>query len=453
LQYRHLRGDGAFELGTRANCGREYAFAYPTSVPAQQGCSNIRNNMPVERINTLIIGGGQAGIVMSHTLSQRGVEHLVLERHRIAERWRSERWKGLRFQFPNWSVRLPDFPFPHRDSEGFATASEIVDYICAYAEFVKAPVRCGVAVSALRVRDGGPGFVADTANGGIEADNVVVATGPYQCPLIPPLLNGSDVFQLHANSYSHPEQLPPGAVLIIGSGASGTQIAEELNRANRRVILSVGHHQRRPRRYRGKDLMTWLYELGADRIPVEQRGPERALPLITGAYGGHTIDLRAFAAEGIELVGRLEHFNDGVAHFANDLAKTIAEGDATFAGYLATIDAFVEKRGLDVPNDPAAHVRLPDPPCLLNPVRRLDLAREGIATVIWATGYGIDFGWIQLPILNANGQPRHSHGVGAIPGIYFLGLPWLSTMMSSFLSGVANDAARLADHIAGRPGD
>ena len=235
--------------------------------------------MPVERVKTLIVGGGQAGLAMSHMLTQRGCSHFVLERSRIAERWRTERWDGLRFQFPNWSVRLPDFPFPHADPDGFATNSEIVDFITAYAAFIAAPIRCGISVNALRSRNGGPGFVAETSDGLIETDNVVIATGPYQRPIIPALFNDDgSVFQVHSSRYLNPDQLPSGAVLVVGSGASGAQITEELFRAGRRVYLSIGRHTRLPRRYRGRDLIWWLSALGLDQIPTEKRGPDRSKP-------------------------------------------------------------------------------------------------------------------------------------------------------------------------------
>src|SRR5438270_5029758 len=268
--------------------------------------------MPVERIDTLVIGGGQAGIAMSYRLKQRGLAHLVLERHRIAERWRSERWDGLKFQFPNWSVRLPDFPYSHADSDGFATSGDILEYINAYADFVAPPIRCGVAVTRLRCCDGASGLVAETSDGTIEASNVVVATGPYQRPAIPALLDDSSgIFQVHASQYKNPDQLPSGAVLVVGAGASGAQIAEELLRAGRRVYLSVGAHTRLPRRYRGRDLIWWLEQMGIDQTPVEARGSSRLLPLITGAYGGHTIDFRRFAADGVTLLGRLTAADDG----------------------------------------------------------------------------------------------------------------------------------------------
>ena len=407
--------------------------------------------MPLEQVRTLIIGGGQAGLTMSHRLKQRGLKHLVIERHRIAERWRSERWDGLRFQFPNWSVRLPDFPFPHTDPDAFATGCEIVDFIGAYADFIAAPIRCGVAVTALRRRDGGPGLIAETSDGSIEADNVVVATGPYQSPVMPALLRDDiDLFQVHASRYLNPDQLPPGAVLVVGAGASGSQIAEELLRAGRRVYLSVGRHTRLPRRYRGRDLIWWLSAMGIDRTPVEQRGPSRLLPLITGAYGGYTIDFRRFAADGVTLLGRVKAAHDGIIDLAPDLAESLANGDAMYASFLDRVDAHIEHHTLAMPQDPAARAVLSDPCCVTEPLRRLDLRAEGIGAVIWATGYGVDFGWIDVPVLDARGEPVHRRGVTEVPGLYFLGLQWLSRMSSSFLSGVGDDAADLADHIAAR---
>ncbi len=409
--------------------------------------------MAVEQVRTLIIGGGQAGLTMSHRLRQRGLDHLVLERHRIAERWRSERWDGLRFQFPNWSVRLPDFPFPHGDPDAFATSSDILQYINAYAGFVAPPIRCGVAVTALRRRDGGSGFIAETSGGPIEAANVVVATGPYQRPVTPNLSrDGLGVFQVHASRYRNPGQLPAGAVLVVGSGASGAQIAEELLRAGRRVYLAVGRHTRLPRRYRSRDVIWWLRTLRIDQTTAEARGPSRLLPVITGAYGGHTVDFRRLAAEGVVLLGRIESMRDGIIALAPDLAESLAGGDEIYRAFLDRVDAHVAAHGLNMPEEPAARAMAPDPPCLTNPLRRLDLRADGIAAVIWATGYGLDFGWIGIPVLDADGEPIHRRGVTAVPGLYFLGLQWLARMNSSFLSGVGDDAAVLADHIASRSG-
>jgi putative flavoprotein involved in K+ transport len=400
-----------------------------------------------EHVETLIVGGGQAGLAMSHMLSRRGRPHLVLERGRIAERWRSERWDGLRFQFPNWSVRLPDCPFPHSDPDGFASSGQIVDYIDAYARQIEAPVRCGVAVTALHQGESGQGFVARTSAGLIQATNVVIATGPYQRPVIPDLPLGG-LFQIHASAYRRPDQLPSGAVLIVGSGASGAQIAEELVRAGRRIYLSVGRHKRMPRRYRGHDLIWWLGAMGLDQTPVEARGPDATLPLITGAYGGHTVDFREFAAQGITLLGRLQAVQDGVLHFADDLRQNLAYGDAAHGGFLDRVDQFVEQNGLSVPADPEARARRGEPPCVTEPLRQLDRRVIGLSAVIWATGYTFDFGWIDLPVLHPDGRPKHNRGIAPVSGLYFLGLPWLSKMSSSFLSGVGDDAARLADCIA-----
>lgn len=388
---------------------------------------------------------------MSHMLKQRGRPHLVLERHRVAERWRTERWHGLRFQFPNWFVRLPDFPFPHEDPDGFATTKEIVDYLAAYAAFVAPPIRCGVAVTAVRRRDGAPGFVAETSEGPIEAANVVVATGPYQRSIVPALLPpDSGLFQVHASGYTEPGQLPEGAVLVVGSGASGAQITEELVRAGRRVYLSAGRHRRMPRRYRGRDLIWWLAELGLDRTPVDNRGPDATLPLITGAYGGHTIDFRDFAAQGVTLLGKAEAARDGAVLFAADLADSLAYGDAAYLGFLDIVDTYVQRNGLDVPAEPDARVLRPLPRAVIEAPRQLDLAAAGVRAVLWATGYGFDFDWLDVPVLNAGGEPVHRDGITEVPGLYFLGLQWLSRMNSSFLSGVGEDAARLADHIAAR---
>jgi putative flavoprotein involved in K+ transport len=405
----------------------------------------------VERVETLIVGGGQAALAVSHMLSRQGSPHLVLERGRIAERWRSERWDGLRFQFPNWSVQLPDFPFPHADPDAFATSADIVAFLTAYADHIAAPVRCGIEVRRLSRRQGGRGFLAETSVGPVEADNVVVATGPYQRPIVPPLLEDAvPLFQVHASTYRAPEQLPAGAVLVVGSGASGAQIAEELMRAGRRVHLSVGHHRRMPRRYRGRDLIWWLADMGLDKTPVARRGSDRALPLITGAYGGHTIDFRTFAQQGVALLGRVVAHRAGVLEIAGDIGQSLAAGDAAYMGFLDLADAHAARHVLDLPEEPAARATLPDPPDVRDPVRHLDLGASGISSVIWSTGYGCDFGWIDLPVLDARGEPVHRDGVTELPGLYFIGLQWLSRMNSSFLSGVGEDAAHLAGHIAAR---
>jgi putative flavoprotein involved in K+ transport len=372
----------------------------------------------------------------------------VLERNRIAERWRSERWDGLHFQFPNWSIRLPDFPFRHDIGDAFASKAQIVEFLDLYAAFVAAPLRCGVTVTALRQRVGKPTLIADTSTGSIEADNVIVATGPYQRPKIPPLLHDErGLFQLHASAYRAPDQLPSGAVLVVGAGASGAQISDELARAGRKVYLSIGRHRRMPRRYRERDFIWWLEILGLYDTSVEQRGPPLPQPLITGAYGGHTIDFREYAARGIVLLGRVISAHHGVLDIAPDLAENLACGDAALEDFLDAADRHAEIEALDLPHDPAARRRLPDPDSVASPILALDLARCGIGSIVWATGYLPDFGWIELPVLDENGAPLHRQGITTVPGLYFLGLQWLAKMKSSFLSGVHEDAARLADRI------
>jgi putative flavoprotein involved in K+ transport len=405
-----------------------------------------------ERTETLIIGGGQAGLVMSHMLSKRGRPHLVIERHRIAERWRTERWDGLYFQFPNWSVQLPDFPFPHDDPEGFAARDEILTYIEAYAAFIKPPLRTGVTVTSLRRGANDRGFIAETSQGRIESDNVVVATGPYQRPKLPDVAGDTgDLFQVHASRYANPQQLPPGAVLVVGAGASGAQIAEELMRAGRRVYLAVGQHRRLPRRYRGRDFIWWMQNLRRDQLLPADRGPRNFLSLvITGAYGGHTVDFRNFAAAGVTLTGHFAGARDGVLEFADDLADNLKEGDTVYRGFLNMADAYVEHAKLAMPPDPDAHRLLADPPALLNSPLRLDISGDNIGAIVWATGYALDFGWIDLPVFQTNGEPIHQQGLTEVPGLYFLGLLWLSGPGSSFLSGVGDDASRLADHLVAR---
>ena len=405
--------------------------------------------MSIEQLESLIIGGGQAGIAMSAQLSKRGRPHLVLERHRIAERWRSERWDGLRLQSPNSEVHFSDYPFPYTDPDAFASAGDIANFITAFADTVAAPVRCGVAATTMRRRDNGAGFRIETSQGPIEAANVVVATGPFQRPIIPALLpKDADIFQVHAGAYRNPDQLPDGAVLVVGCGASGSQIADELMRAGRRVYLSVSRHRRLPRRYRGHTYRWWWGMMGTLETPVEKRPPDRSPYVVTGAYGGYTIDFRRFAARGLILLGRAEGVRDGVMSFAPDLATNLARGDAAYTAFLDAADAYANSAGLDLPEEPGARVAEPDPPCVIEPIRYLNLRDAGVATVIWATGYALDFGWVDIPVFDESGTPIHRRGVTDIPGLYFLGLQWLSRMESALINGVGYDAAYLADHIA-----
>jgi putative flavoprotein involved in K+ transport len=407
--------------------------------------------VPVERIQTLIVGGGQAGLAMSEHLSQRGLPHLVLERHRIAERWRAERWDGLHANGPAWHDRLPGLAIPNVDPDGFATRNQMVDYFVAYADRIAAPVRSGVTVNALHKT--ADGFRAETSAGVIDADNVVAATGPFQRATVPAVVPAeSGIVQMHSNAYRNAGQLPPGAVLVVGAGSSGAQSADELSRAGRRVYLSVGRHERPPRRYRGRDFCWWLGVLGLWELTRPDPSVKHVTIAVSGAYGGRTIDFRRMAARGVTLVGRMDGFADGEMRFAPDLASNLAAGDASYLALLDAADAYVAREKLDLPEEPSARDTEAEPACVTAPILQLDLHAAGINSIIWATGYALDFGWLQVDAFDERGAPVHRRGISDVPGLYFLGLSWLSRRASAFIFGVHHDAAHLADDIAARIG-
>jgi putative flavoprotein involved in K+ transport len=407
--------------------------------------------MSVEKVDTLVIGGGQAGLAMSEHLSRRSLSHLVLERDRIAESWRSRRWDSLVANGPAWHDRFPALTFAEIDPDSFASKDRIVKYFEEYAAQIAAPIRCGVEVKALREKPDGSGFQVETVHGRIDANTVVVATGPFQRPNIPLLIPmGEGIVQIHSSAYRNPDQLPLGAVLVVGAGSSGVQIADELLRAGRRVYLSVGPHNRPPRRYRGRDFCWWLGVLGKWDAKTVDPKTEHVTIAVSGARGGHTVDFRDLAAQGMTLVGRAGSFRQGIMHFAPDLAQNIALGDIDYLSVLAEADAYVEREGLDLPAEPDARIIGPDPDCVTAPVTELDLAQAGIASIVWATGYAFDFGWLQVDVLDEKGRPKHKDGVSTVPGLYFLGLPWLSRRASAFIWGVWPDAEYLARHIAER---
>ncbi len=405
--------------------------------------------MSVEKIEALVVGAGQAGLAMSGHLGQGGVPHLVLERSRIAERWRSERWDGLVANGPAWHDRYPGMEFPDCDPDAFVPKEKIADAFVAYAEKIKAPIRCGVEVKSVRKNEGRPGFRVETSQGVIEANYVIAATGAFQKPVIPALVpESAGIMQMHSTLYRNPGQLPEGAVLVVGCGSSGAQIADELMKAGTRVYLSVGPHDRTPRRYRGRDFCWWLGVLGKWEAAAPPEGREHVTIAISGADGGKTVDFRNLAASGMTLLGRTEKFKDGVLHFAADLVRNIANGDANYISVLDEADAFAARNGLDLPEDSEARIIGPDPESLTNPIRELNLANAGITAIIWATGFSTDFGWLQVDAFDAKGKPKHQRGVSSEPGVYFLGLPWLSRRGSSFIWGVWHDARYLADQIA-----
>jgi putative flavoprotein involved in K+ transport len=409
--------------------------------------------MSIERVDTLVVGGGQAGIAMSEHLSKCGVPHLVLERHRIAERWRSERWDSLVANGPAWHDRFPGMEFSDISPDAFAHKENVADYFVAYAEKIAAPIRCGVEVKSVRSNAGRPGFHVETSAGVIEATSLVAATGPFQRPIIPAVVpENAGLFQIHSAAYRNPGQLPEGAVLVVGAGSSGAQIADELLRAGKPVFLSVGPHDRPPRSYRRRDFVWWLGVLGKWDAETPPQGTEHVTIAVSGAYGGQTVDFRRFAERGMTLVGRTERFRDGVMQFAPDLAANIAQGDANYLSVLDEADAFVARNGLDLVEEPEARKIGPDPRCVTEPILDLNLAKAGITAIVWATGFAVDYSWLKLDAFDEKGRPKHRRGVSPVPGLYFLGLPYLSRRGSSFIWGVWHDAKFLADHIATQRG-
>jgi putative flavoprotein involved in K+ transport len=405
--------------------------------------------LSIEKIDTVVVGGGQAGLAMSEHLTKSGIEHVVLERHRIAERWRSERWDSLVANGPAWHDRFPGMEFPDIDPDAFVPKEKVADYFVAYARQIGAPVRCSVEVTRVERNAGRPGFRVETSKGVIEANNVVAATGPFQVPVIPPLIpQDSGVLQIHSSAYRNPKQLPDGAVLVVGAGSSGVQIAEELLLAGRRVYLSVGPHDRPPRAYRGIDFCWWLGVLGKWDAETREPGKEHVTIAVSGARGGHTIDFRRLAAKGMTLVGLTRSYKDGVVTFAGDLADNIARGDASYLSLLDEADAYIARNGLELPDEPEARRIGTDPECVTHPLLELNLREAGVTSVIWATGFSADYSWLKVDALDAKGRPQHQRGVSSEPGIYFLGLPWQSRRGSSFIWGVWHDAKHVADRIA-----
>jgi len=401
-----------------------------------------------EKVNTVVVGGGQAGLAMSEHLVASQVSHVVLERHRIAERWRSERWDSLVANGPAWHDRFPTKEFQSCGPDDFPTKHEVVRYFEDFATEIDSPIHCGVEVQQISRQRGRTGFVVTTSHGQILADNVVAATGPFQRPLIPDLVpQSTGVMQMHSSGYRNPDQLPEGAVMVVGAGSSGAQIADELTRAGRQVYLSVGPHDRPPRAYRGRDYCWWLGVLGKWDAAAKEPGTEHVTISVSGAHGGSTIDFRRFAERGVILTGRTQGYEDGRLLFAGDVADNVQRGDANYLSVLREADAYALRHGLNLPEEREAHDIIDEPSCMREPLRSLDLAASGVGSIIWATGFAADYSWIKADIFDEQGRPVHQRGVTSEVGLYFLGLPWQSRRGSAFIWGVWHDAKYLADQI------
>ncbi len=405
-----------------------------------------------QRHQVVVVGGGQAGLSLAACLQRRGIRPLVLEKHRIGHAWEQQRWDSFCLVTPNWQCRLPDFPYDGEDPEGFMGRAEIVSYVRRFAKRIAADVREGVNVHRL-TRLGGT-YGLSTSEGEIEADHVIVATGGYHNPRRHPQAERlpRELRQLDARDYRNADQLPPGSVLVVGSGQSGCQIAEDLFLAGRRVHLSVGSAPRSPRRYRGRDVVDWLDCMGYYSLPIDQHPDPRLVRnktnhYLTGRDGGREIDLRRHAVAGMVLHGRLRELDAGKIHFADDLAASLDQADAVYGRIRATIDSYIVKEGLKTPEDP------PYQPCWHPKTAGedvMDLANEPLAAVIWCTGYAADFSWIDVPVFDGAGYPSHQRGVTHSKGLYFIGLPWLQTWGSARFCGVADDADHLAETIRTR---
>jgi putative flavoprotein involved in K+ transport len=402
----------------------------------------------------VIVGGGQAGLSVSHYLKQRGIDHVVLEKKTAMHTWRSARWDSFCLVTPNWQCRLPGWDYAGDDPDGFMKKDQILDYLAGFKRHVNAPLREGVTVRRVSPRPEG-GYQVQTSEGELSAGQIVVASGGYQVPIIPRFAERlpSSITQLHSEQYRNPASLPEGAVLVVGCGQSGAQIAEDLHLAGRQVHLATGPAPRCARFYRGKDVVTWLAEMGYYDMPVHEHPLREGVRDNTNHYqtgrdGGRDIDLRRFASEGMQLYGLLDGFDGESLRFQPNLREHLDAADRTYNGINATIDKHIEKQGIAAP-----------PPSVYTPVwepqeerSSLALADAGITAVVWCIGFTPDFGWLDAPVFNGRGQPGHVRGVTAQPGLYFIGLPWLHTWGSGRFSGVARDALFLAEQIERRAG-
>ncbi|WP_369790006.1 flavin-containing monooxygenase [Rouxiella sp. WC2420] len=403
----------------------------------------------ITKIDTLVVGAGQAGVAMSEHLTRLGIPHLVLEKNRIAEAWISCRWDSLVANGPAWHDRFPGMEFKDTGPDGFVPKDQVAEYFADYADKFNAPIRTGIEVKKVERNLGRAGFRVETSEGVIEALRVVAATGPFQRPVIPPIApQQSSLHQIHSANYHNPQQLPEGGVLVVGAGSSGVQIADELQRAGKKVYLSVGPHDRPPRAYRNRDFCWWLGVLGLWDVAASQPGREHVTIAVSGARGGHTVDFRRLANQGVNLVGLTKDFQNDVVTFQSDLSDNVNRGDENYLSLLDAADAYIARNGLELPEEPEARHFIADPACMTHPTLQLDLVAAGVTSIIWATGYVADYSWLKVNAFDENNKPKHQRGVSSEAGVYFLGLPWLSRRGSTFIWGVWHDAKFIADQIA-----
>jgi putative flavoprotein involved in K+ transport len=401
--------------------------------------------------SAIIIGGGQAGLSASYYLQQQDIDHLVLEKNSLTHTWRNQRWDTFCLVTPNWQCALPGYPYAGDDPHGFMKKDQIIAYLDGFIASVNAPVREGCAVQGLSARAEG-GYALQTSLGDFSADQVIIASGGYHTPIIPRLAERlpGDITQLHSEQYRNPQALPEGAVLVVGSGQSGAQIAEDLHLAGRKVYLAVGDAPRCARLHRGRDVVDWLadmgyYDIGVDTHPLREGVRDNTNHYVTGRDGGRDIDLRRFAREGMQLFGRLNSLQGTTLQFSKDLASKLDAADAVYNRINASIDKYISEQGIDAPaGAPYAPLWQPEAEA-----GELELAGSGITSVIWCIGFQPDFSWVQVPVFNGRSYPGHNRGVTAHKGLYFLGLPWLHTWGSGRFSGVARDAQYVVEQLSG----